>query len=930
MDKLALGLQYVSIIIITLECFYIFNNLKSKLHGILFMNSIAILMNNYGDLFEMKTTTSEGFFLATAFSFFGRMWIPFTIMFFSFEICNIKLKKRVIAPIMLVNTILYIFVASSRVQPYFFKKIEYVQSGIFPHNEYQPGIVFFIYLATVAAALSASLIVVVRQYLGEKSPLSRKRLMLIIIAIVIEAAFYICKAVVKTSGYDISMIGHTITTIIICVAIVKYNLLEAVALTNDDIINEMGEAVIVCDISGRVEYFNDMAKTIFPDMKIGYSEVVATIEECYLNEEDFKTESMVFSVGRKDLLSKTKLYGYVFVLTDITDRAFRMAELENAKIEADNANNAKSAFLASMSHEIRTPMNVIVGMADIVIRENEKNSGISDETKMYLDNIKRSSGALLSLINDILDFSKIEAGKLRLINNPYDPVKLLDEIKYTYLGVIGEKSLTLDFDVDENLPHLLLGDENRVRQIISNILSNAAKFTESGGINLLLRCEKLKDSVVKIKCTIKDTGIGIKPENMEKLFQSFSTLNNVENHSKEGSGLGLAICKTLVELMGGTIRVESEYGVGSSFSFEIFQKEVDEATATRINEVETAERSFKAPKAKILIVDDNELNLTVALGLLKSLEMEMDTAANGEDAILKVCNKHYDIVFMDHMMPVMDGLEATSRIRNLDDDYYRTLPIIALSANVTQDAQDNFINVGMNDFVAKPIHIDEICHVIRKWLPSEYIEELDDSQDTPGDKPEEEAFEVEGLNTKEAIEYCGGKDLFIKLMGDYYRIIDKKKAEIEMYLETGKIREYTIEVHALKNTSRMIGAGELSANFYTLEKLGNEENVEAIKPIHEETMKMFSALKPVLKPFADKGKENKKEVGVDEIKDVLSQIKEASDGFDYDTASMGVDMLDGFLLPQEIEDDFEEMKDFMVEVAMDKVSILCEQMINKL
>ena len=370
-----------------------------------------------------------------------------------------------------------------------------------------------------------------------------------------------------------------------------------------------------------------------------------------------------------------------------------------------------------MSHEIRTPMNAIIGMANVAMRED-----MNDEVRKSLSIIQSSAEGLLAIINDILDFSKIESGRVEIISENYQTLSLLNDVCTMAKARNTEKGLTLKFEIDKEMPSVLWGDMVRIKQVMVNLATNAIKYTDEGSVTIQASCERRDGTCAVLRYAVVDTGQGIKEEDLSKLFKSFSQINQEQNHTKEGTGLGLAISKQLVELMHGHIGVKSTYGVGSTFYFEIPQTIVDDTVAGDLEAYSYSKASsdkkqqFEAPNAKVLLVDDNRVNLKVALALFKPYKMQIDTAADGKIAVRMSKEKTYDLILMDNFMPGMNGIDATKAIRGDAENQNQKTPIVALTADVVMGMKEKMLEAGMDDLLSKPIDLAAADNIFRRYL----------------------------------------------------------------------------------------------------------------------------------------------------------------------------------------------------------------------
>lgn len=776
-----------------------------------------------------------------------------------------------------------------------------------------------------------------------------------------------------------------------------------------DFANQMTDGLAIYNKFNELIFVNDRIKDVLTAQSLKNIQNIKAIEDWaskvmtiegveavpYENDERI----FYFSVKKTEFGTGDDLIGTAYVCHDSTDSITRLKFMEEVNLELERTARMKADFLANMSHELRTPMNAVIGLAQIALREKELPSNVRD----CLNQIGSSGRNLLNIINDILDFSKIDSGKMEIIPENYEPLSEVNDIANILMTRIGDKNLEFFFIVDPKLPHMLNGDCMRIRQVLINLANNAIKFTELGMVKIDLKCHDLGDDMMELEFHVVDTGRGIKPEDLEKLFVSFQQVDTKRNRSVEGTGLGLAISKKLVEAMGGTIGVESEYGKGSDFWFKIPQKVVtaqgdlvvensknkyaycfnenlvmtdefatemkslgmdgkvigslkqyeptgkeefilfmndyyndemkkflDDHPAVQGVVLEPYESTFvpdrknlsvlkkpltslamvlvlnkksledvhfrgkevkyvkfTAPDAKVLIVDDNTINLSIAVGLLEPLQVKCEVAQSGKEALEKLRDNQYDLILMDHMMPEMDGIETSIEIRRTIPDADFT-PIIALTANVLEGSKEMFLKAGMVDMIAKPIDIKELNMKMIKWLPNYLIHEEKEGGEGQSETGEEVVREEElydCLDCEKAIKGLGTASLFKKVVADYYKNGPDTLETIKHALEVKDFDTYAIRTHSLKSTSRQIGATELGDYAEKLEKAGKAQDEKEIAKYHDETMAMFENLLDGLSKYftEDEGEEDDKTaITQDKIDEIFGKLTTACDELDMD------------------------------------------------
>ena len=561
---------------------------------------------------------------------------------------------------------------------------------------------------------------------------------------------------------------------------------------------------------------------------------------------------------------------YVFIW-DITDTKLaaqekeRSEKLEQALEAAEQASVAKTAFLSNMSHEIRTPITAILGMNEMIQRETGDPAILE-----YSENIRKAGVSLLGIISDILDFSKIESGHMELVSERYELASAVIDL-YNLVQFRAEaKGLELRFDIDPSLPSGLTGDEIRIKQIITNLLTNAVKYTEKGSVVLEAKClEKTTDSVL-IGISVTDTGSGIREDEIDRLFEPFDRLNLKKTRTIEGSGLGLAITRQILDMMDSTLEVDSTYGKGSRFSFSIRQKVSDDHPVGDIDiesllhsgrGAKSKQSSFTAPGVRLLVVDDTPMNLQVIAGLLKRTLMDIDVAESGAECLEKIGSNKYDLIFLDYRMPHMNGIETLAEIRRVYPDMYEHTPIISLTASAVSGDKEKMLRAGFTDYLPKPVNIDDMERMLIKYLPKDSVVITEDTAVTTTDEDEDEddelsklpeiIFEFEELDPKKGIGYCGDADDYIYALETYAESIDSKSEQIEAALKSGDHEAYTINVHSLKSTSQAIGAMRLYEMAKALEAAGKDRDDVTMQKDTPVMMRAYREIKEVLQRIVE-------------------------------------------------------------------------------
>ncbi len=512
-------------------------------------------------------------------------------------------------------------------------------------------------------------------------------------------------------------------------------------------------------------------------------------------------------------------------------------EAEEAKREADLSNKAKSEFLANMSHEIRTPMNAILGIATLISRDD-----INRSVRDKVEGIQSATRSLLAIVNDILDISKIESGKMEIVEEKYQVSSVIHDAVNMVKYRLEDRPIELKVKVDETLPCELYGDSIRIRQILTNLLSNAEKYTTKGSITLSINWE-LHEDAAKLIIKVKDTGIGIKEQDIKNIFNTFERVDIQKNHTLEGTGLGLSICHKLLEMMGGMIFVESEYGVGTTFTVVLYQK-IENVTPIEMisyeqDDKEESRYQFVAPEARVLVVDDNLVNLRVAKGLLELHHLQIETATSGEEALTLLEHNYYDLVFMDHMMPKLDGIETMRIIQKEKEKYNLDIPIIAFTANAVSGVKEMFLKEGFKAYLSKPIEVKKLDDILLKFLPSVLIkrnERLAISETEKGHKDKEKVSDkmvmlqrIKAINLNQGMKYVEyNEELYIDILKTYVKETRRIIKELTG-VEEKNLKDFETTMHAIKGSSQNLGVTKIASYAKRLESAAHLKDIHFIK-----------------------------------------------------------------------------------------------------
>ncbi len=684
-------------------------------------------IQNAGYLLELLSRDIGEAMIAVRVEFMGGAFITTFLFVFTAKYCGYHLSAKLEALMFCLDGLVLLCIWGYRYTPVYYARVSFVTEGLFPHLILDKGPLHYVFLAQMMFHMVGSFVFTVQA--NRRVGKGKKNVNMIALGAcsIFPILGFVCDELQWIEGYDAVPACEGIGILAFGIVVIFYHIFDITITAHEDIIKSMDEAVLIVDVDGGFLEANDKAKELFQSLgrfKRGEQVCKENLKEIFDTNTYFEHISCnhTFEVHANKIWNNRVLVGYSIVFVDMTQSRNQIEQMRLLKANAEKANRAKSEFLARMSHEIRTPINAVIGMNEMVLRESSE-----EDVKKYSMDIKTSAHALLGIINDILDFSKIESGKMEIVPAEYEFNSMLNDLYNIFSLRAHEKGLRFEVSVEPSLPSKLFGDDLRIRQVLTNLLTNAVKYTRKGTVTFEVTGERDGADVI-LHFTVRDTGVGIRQEDIPKLFSAFERIDEEKNHNIEGTGLGMNISLQLLKLMDTDLHVESVYGEGTRFFFALRQGVVNvepigsfQERAKKAAKEHNYHASFTSPEGEILLVDDNRVNRRVFCGLLKQTQIQITDVGSGRECLDHIRQKHYDIIFLDHMMPEMDGMETMRQMEEMEDNLCKETPVIMLTANAIMGAKEKYLEAGFDDFLAKPIDQTKLERLMMHWMPQEKI-----------------------------------------------------------------------------------------------------------------------------------------------------------------------------------------------------------------
>ena len=942
--------------VILLECFgisLIFAALILLLNGdgareqkLLIFIMCGSLVQNVGYMLELTAPTVEAAVAAVTVENVGSTFVPLCYCWFTYTYCYARPPKKLLRALEVINFFVLPTVFFNW-NGLFYRDFQWLSTADGFHYvsiTYGPLYTFFL-ITRIVIPYVLSIYTLARAVRGRLDQQVSRQYWTILLITSLPVAVLVAYVFKLTAVFDLTPVTLAITMAMVVIVVWSRRNYDFRRLAAEKVLESLGDGVIALDDHDRLISYNRAAAQIFtslPEHKLGENvRVLEDFREEMLNESvpwSFSINGQHYECHSKQIIDENgRKQGCVILVLDMTDIKAYINEIKRVRQQAEKANIAKSEFLANMSHEIRTPMNAIIGLNDIIMEECP-----DPQIYAHAKDVQSAAKNLLAIINDILDLSKVEAGKMELVYGDYHLKTLVDEVVGMMDMAASKRGLILKYECDSALPCRYNGDEGRIKQVLINILNNAIKFTKEGYVRVYITGwpGKNEDEEV-LSFRVEDTGCGIRKEDLGKIFEDFRQVDSKRNRTVEGTGLGLAIVRHLVELMGGLIDVDSVYGEGTTVIITIPQKIVDRRSIAELPEIPQTElryaEAFAAPDVRVLIVDDNLINRKVARGFLKSYAFQLAEAESGPEAIELVRQNRYDIIFMDHMMPMMDGIEAAEIIRKDCGENGAAPAMIALTANAMEGMREQFLKHGFQDFIAKPLDRRELGQLLARWVPEERRREGAPEELEAAAQPADlSRFRIDGIDMEAASRYCAGDEgEFLELLGLYYQDGQRKTVLLREVADSD-IARYRVEVHGLKSASANIGALDVSNMARAQENAAAQGDTEFIQRQFPPLLEAYETLLMNIGLFLEEQRQNEAQeeklppLSPAQLREqAAAALGELEDFQSQACAGRVADIL-RHTLPQDVEERLKEIQGQLKLYEDDIAEELLNQLVNKL
>lgn len=705
MTGLFLGIQYIGILIIIMEIIFVMRQKSSDIQRDMLILHLSMLITFIAYTVEIKSTCLEEAIIGVKFGYLGKPVLILSMFYLIVDYCNVRVAQWVRSSLLIIQMLFTLVVFTFEKHGLFYKNVRLATEDVVTHVAKERGILYNIYTGVIIIYTLTMLGICIWKLVTAKTKRQRTILSIFVLIVIVPFLSFAIYFLPVFKGYDTTLLGYLFASLAFSFIFMRLDVFAAIAMAKEQVIEHIKVGLYVFDYNGTLVYMNDKAKELKLDNRL---------EELYKAREYYMSGGYAYRVNQLPVNGDGLSYGYVYYVSDETETYHYEQRLQAEKMRADEASRAKTEFLSSMSHDIRTPMNAILGMTKIASYHMDDRARVED----CLDKINISGNHLIELINEVLDMNKIESGKIELNEDNFDLVTLLDEIVVMSRPLIEGKNHTLKMDGNDITHSYVRGDKSRLSQVFMNLISNAVKYTNEGGlIEVVMKEVSANEEEANYTIMVRDNGIGMSKDYLPTLFDPFTRAKDENVNKAQGTGLGMAITKQFTELMGGDIKVSSTLGVGTTFTIIIPFKLADPNENNMDDEMDIADINFDGKR--VLLVEDNDINAEIAGEILEMAGLTVEFAEDGTEAVAKmeeVEDAYYDLIFMDVQMPKMDGYEATKVIRAMDREYARKVPIVAMTANAFAEDVIAAKEAGMNSHIAKPLDYAKLLDVLKEYM----------------------------------------------------------------------------------------------------------------------------------------------------------------------------------------------------------------------